>query len=489
MKRSIIIVAALLTAMTATRTAHAAPTAAAEQTIEIDLPQALRIALSENPTIKIADLEIERQDYVKKETWGNLLPQLSGTAGYQNAIVKSEISKGLSFSPTHTLNFGADLTLPLIVPGVYQTLKLNNEQMRAAVESARASRIDMSNEVKKAFFNILRINQEIGVLKASRENVQQTVDQIRVSNRAGLASEYDLLTAEVQLSNLEPTILQAEKGLGIAEQYLKMLMGMPLEQQVKFTGDLMLLEQTYAAQRSLYDADLTNNSDLRSLDIQQDLLVRQLKVLRTQRMPTLGATLSGSFQGHDPINFDMAAMSGGATGWQANGTYIGQPYGMWTPNASSPMGGDWAFAAPAAASTTPVNNAFTWQHPLTLSFGLSVPIFAGFTNSNREKQLKNNIRQLSMQRDYAEKQIEVSASTSISNIYTARERMAATQKTVDQARKAYDISNVRYRAGAGTILELNSAELQLTQSQLNHSQAIYDLLSAQADYEKVIGNE
>lgn len=72
---------------------------------------------------------------------------------------------------------------------------------------------------------------------------------------------------------------------------------------------------------------------------------------------------------------------------------------------------------------------------------------------------------------------------------TARETMFAQEKTVAQARKAYRISDTRYRAGAGTILELNSAQLAQTQAQLNYSQAIYDYLSAKAEYDRLIGRE
>ncbi len=461
--------------------------AQAQQPVSVDLEQALRIALSDNPTIRIADMEVERQDYVRKETWGNLLPKLSGTVGYQNAIVKNTITGGVSLSPTHTVSFGGDLTVPLVAPGVYQSLKLNKEQLRAAVESARASRIDMSCEVKKAFYNILRIDQEIEVLRASRKNVSTTVEDLRSKLAHGLTSEYDLLTAEVQLSNIDPLLIQAERGREVAHMYLKMLMGMPLETEVDFVGDLAQLERTYGATAGAYGTDLSGNSDLRSLDIQESILSRQLKVMRTQRMPTLGATLSGSVIGQDPINFNVAALSGGMMGWQSDGSYVGQPYGQWKNDGSGTDG--WMFIPPAPDSETAASNDFRWQNPVTLSFGLSIPIFAGFTNTSREKQLRNNLRQLQARRDYTEKQIEVQVNTSVSNIYTAQRKMAATTKTVQQAGKAYEIANVRYKAGAGTILELNSAELQLTQSQLNHSQAVYDLLAAQAEYEKILGNE
>ena len=119
----------------------------------------------------------------------------------------------------------------------------------------------------------------------------------------------------------------------------------------------------------------------------------------------------------------------------------------------------------------------------------AVPIFSGFKNTNKVKQVRNQIRQLEIQREYLAKSTDVQVRSSINNLLTAREKMFANEKTVAQAQKAYDISNARYKAGAGTILELNSAELSLTQAKLNYSQAIYDYISAKADYDQIVGKE
>lgn len=75
---------------------------------------------------------------------------------------------------------------------------MNRVQAEAAVESARASRIDLTAEVRKAFFNILLAEQSLEVLRESEANVQRTVDDTRVQYENGLMSEYDLLTAEVR---------------------------------------------------------------------------------------------------------------------------------------------------------------------------------------------------------------------------------------------------------------------------------------------------
>ena len=108
-------------------------------------------------------------------------------------------------------------------------------------------------------------------------------------------------------------------------------------------------------------------------------------------------------------------------------------------------------------------------------------------NINKASEIRNTINQLSLQRDYLTQSVNIQATNAFNAILTAREKMTSNEITVRQAQKAYDIALVRYNQGVGTILELNSSELSLTQAKLNYSQATYDYLAARADYEKIIG--
>ena len=177
------------------------------------------------------------------------------------------------------------------------------------------------------------------------------------------------------------------------------------------------------------------------------MLRRSLKAANAGRMPTLAAFGTVSYTGNDmePFNF------GGAT--------------------------------------TTDDSKYFWTHPISVGLQLSVPIFSGLTKMNKSRELKNQLSQLSLQRDYARQQIDVQVRSALNDLLTARETMYAQELTVEQARKAYKISDTRYRAGAGTILELNSAQLSQTQAQLNFSQAIYDYLSAKAEYDRIVGRE
>lgn len=434
-------------------------------TMRLTLQEAIDLALSENPTIKVADLEVERYDYVRKEMLGNLYPSLSASGTYTYAVVKSEISKGLSFGADNTIAAAAEVGLPLVVPAVWRSIKMTKVQMENAVELARASRIDMVNAVKKAYYNILLAEQSLAVLRSSEATVSKTVEDTRVQYEHGLASEYNLLTAEVQLSNLQPSIIQTANSIDVAKRLLKMYLSLPENVDIALVGTLDDFRDAILNGGEELSTDISENSTLKQLDIQAELLRQNLKLTQTSRMPTLAAFGQFAYSGNDMQRPDFSAMmGGGATGGTTGST------------------GN-------AGTAEAVKKSFYWQHPISIGVSLSVPIFSGFKNTNKVRQVRNQIRQLELQRDYVAKSTDVQVRSSINNLLTAREKMFANEKTVAQAQKAYDISNTRYKAGAGTILELNTAELSLTQAKLNYSQAIYDYISAKADYDQIVGKE
>ncbi len=418
---------------------------AQNKTLSLTLDKAIEIALDENPTIKVADLEIERQDYVKKETKGNLLPSLSTEAGYMRTLIHSETG-GIAMTSDNTFSVDATLALPLYAPAIYRSLKLNDAQMAAAVESARASKVTLTNEVKKAYYNIVLAEESLQVLLESEKTMQQTVDQTQSMFDNGLASEYDLLTAQVQLNNLKPTIIQTRNAVKTAKLLIKMYMSMPENVNIELEEKLSHFAIKAYSQNG--DKDLTNNTDIKGLELQDKILEQQLRVLKTQRLPTLAAY--GALAFSSASTSDFSAMFSGMSG--------------------------------------EVPSDYDTQYPVYVGLTLSIPIFNGFTKVNQEKQLKNSISQLKLQKNYLEQSVKVQLESAVNNMVAADEQMQANKLTMEQAAKAYKISNVRYQTGTGTILELNSAELSKTQAQLNYSQAVYDYLSAEADYQLILGN-
>ncbi len=440
--------------------------ASAQLTLTLD--EALEMALSENPTMKVADLEIERYDYVRKQTLANLYPQIDVSGQYTRSIVKQEMTKGLSFGADNTLTATGNISLALFVPSVYRQLKMNKTEMASAVETARNSRIELVANVRTAFYNVLLAEQSLSVLKESIVTTQRVVDNTEVQFRNGVASEYDYITAKVQLSNLKPSVVQAENAIELSKLQLKMYLSIPEEVEIEVSGSLDDMRTEVLLGADNLSTDISYNSSLRTLDLQRELLEHQVKLIQTQRMPTIAAFGSAVYTGNDMERPDFSSMMGG---------------GGSTPGGGAAAGGTAESVTQASASN------FWWQYPINVGLQISIPLFSGFSKTNQVRSVRNQIQQIDIQRSYAAEGVALQIQQAINNLLTARETMLANEQTVEQAQKAYDISYTRYGAGAGTILELNSAQLQLTQAQLNYSQSIYDYLSSKAEYDKVAGTD
>ena len=421
-------------------------------TLALSLDEAIELALTDNPTVKVANLEIERYDYVRKQVVATLYQQVDAAAQYALAIRRQEMAQGLSFGGKNTFNVAGSVSLPLFVPAVYRQMKMTRTQMESAVESARATRIDLVAAVRAAYYNVLLAEQSLEVLNEAVVTTQRVVDNTRDLYENGLAAEYDYLTAQVQLSNLKPQVLQAQSAIEVTKLQLKMYLSIPEEVDVEVRGSLDDF-RTQVLLGEDYTTDVSENTTLRSLDIQRELLEHQEKLIQTSRMPTIAAFGQISYIGQE--RSDLGGLLGGA------------------------MGG----------ASTSEQSKFWWQYPINVGAQISIPLFAGFKKTNQLREVRNQMKQLDIQRQYAEDGIRLQVEQSINTLITARETMLSNELTVEQATKAYDITLTRYNAGAGTILELNASQLSLTQAQLSYSQSIYDYLNAYAQYEKALGVE
>ncbi len=422
-------------------------TVSAQDTLKVTLPEALNIAITDNPTIKIADKEIERQQYYKKEIMGGLLPSLSGSAQY-NRNVKPQVifmpkdifgpgtGGPMQMGSDNSYTAGLSASLPLFAPTLYKSIQVTEVDIELAVEKSRASKIDLVNQVKKAYYTNLLTRNAYEVLQQSMKNAQQNLEKIKNMYGQGLVAEYDLIRADVSVRNIKPNLVQAENSNRLANIMLKVLMGVPENVVLEVEGNLSEYEQQLTNNAIALSTSIEENTDLKQLDIQQRKLELQLQLLKSQRLPTLAAF--GNYQ------------------WQTQAN-------------------DFKFSN------------YEWVQSFMAGFQLQVPIFNGFAKRNKEKQVAIGIDQLQMQRNYVANNITTQAKNALVNMIKAAEQVESNKEGIALAQKGYSIAQTRYQTGTGTYLELNDAEVALTQSQLNYNQAIYDYLNAKVEYEKIIG--
>ena len=125
---------------------------------------------------------------------------------------------------------------------------------------------------------------------------------------------------------------------------------------------------------------------------------------------------------------------------------------------------------------------YNWSNSSSLMFNISIPLYKA-SNFTKVKSARIQMRQLDWNRIDTERQLNM-------QIVSCRNNMSVSNKeNVMQAKKAVVIAEKRYDVGKGTVLELNSSQVSLTQAQLTYNQSIYDYLVAKADLDQVLGKE
>lgn len=413
--------------------------------LDVNLNTALDIALSESPSVKVAGKEILRKEYARKETRSGLLPNLSAAANYTRTLQKQKMSMSMD-GQSQSIEVGSDnqwsaglnLSLPLVAPALWKSMQLTEIDIQLASEAARASKITLINSVKNAYYALLMAQDSYFVLKASYDNAEFNAKIATDKYNQGVVSEFDKLRADVQFKNQKPGLIAAENAIRLATMQLKVLMGVDIDEPMRFTGKLSEFESDMVDDMRLLatDTDLVNNTELTQVDLQLKMLEKARQITRSQYLPTLD--LSGNYQ-WSSLNNDFRI-----------GHY------QWFPYA-------------------------------TVGITLNVPIYAGSAKRHKDAQNKIDIEKLELQRIDAVRQLELSVQNSLNSIEKSIEEVESNRESVRDAERAYGISQKRYEVGSGNLLELNDSEVALTQARLAYYQSIHNYLSARSDLEATLG--
>ena len=457
-----------------------------ETPVVITLEQALEIALGENISVKVADLEIKRTEYAKKGAYAALFPQIDLTGSYQRTIKKqvmymdfdmssltggsagagsgtgtgsgtegdasaggsadgssssssSSSGGGLEVGRLNTLNAGVSAAMPLVNAQLWQSLKISGLDVELAVEKARASRLDMVTQVKNAYFAILFAKEAFNVYKEVYENAVKNLEEAQKKFDAEKVSEFEVIRAKTSVANAIPNVYNAESSLILALWQFKAVLGVDLDMNLDVAGKLDDFSQHMFYDIHQHDEiSLDRNSTMKQLAIQAEQLAENIKIQKYATLPTLSLG----------FNFAMTTM--------ANDVKFSEF--KWTP---------YSYAA----------------------LSLNIPIFAGGKRYQAIRQSKNQYQQMQLQQLNTERQLKIGIRQSLNTMEMNMKSYYAAQDAVAAAQKAYDIAVASYKVGRGTLIELNDAQLALTQAQLAESQAVYNFVTAKAQLEQTLGQD
>ena len=183
--------------------------------LHITLEKAIELAVSDNPTMKVAEKEIELKEVSKSEAWQNLLPSvtLDGAIVYNAKVASMKMDMGgqtmeikMGKDDSNTWNAALQVAIPLYAPGVYKAMSLTQSDLQLAVEKSRGSKIDLVNQVTKAYYQLMLAQDSYGVLLENYKLAEANFNLVNAMFEQGRASEYDKISAEVQKNNAWPSV-------------------------------------------------------------------------------------------------------------------------------------------------------------------------------------------------------------------------------------------------------------------------------------------
>ena len=418
---------------------------AQEEKLVLSLEQALEIALSENPTIKIADQQIEIKRYAKQGTYASLYPQIDATASYQRVIKKQTMSMDFG-GQTQTIKVGSDnsfnggiaLGMPVVNAQLWESLKVSALDVELAVEQARSSRIDMVEQVTKAYYGVLLAKESYNLFQRVYDNAVNNNEVVKKRFDVGSVSEYDLITSNVSVQNAQPNMIEAEYTVVLALWQLQAQLGIDLQRDIDVTGSLMDYVHIMDRGYDISQLSLENNSTLKQLDMQEDMLNHALRITKFANIPSLSL----------------------------NAAYL-----------YTALGNDGKFFKKEA-----------WNPYSYAGLQLNIPIFAGNKRRAATREANLNLQNLQLQRENVERQLRVGIVQYLNNMQSSVKKYHASAATVDQAQRGYDIAVKRYDVGRGTLVDIDNSQVALVQAEMSRNQSVYNFLTAKVSLDKVLGD-
>ncbi len=417
------------------------------------LEQAILTALQQNPNILIARQEIERTKGLFIQMRAAALPQVNATAtfqdldphlshvntGNQNSIT-GEVFSSVGAERSYTLEIAVNQVIFSggRVPGQISSASFQRDSSYYSFRNT----IDLIvATVRQQFYLVLLDRALIGVQEESVRLLQSQLQDQQNRFEAGTVPRFNVLQAQVALSNQLPLLITARNNYTISQLQLAKTLGLDFDPRrgdrppLEAVGDLVYVPREMPVTQAIALA-----KENRPFIKQQKALVlsnnSQVGVARSGYFPQINATAGEEFRSSPLTDNIRAARSG----------YIFGATGSWA----------------------------VWDWGATYG---------------QVKQARAILEESKATLDDDVRQVELEVQQAFANILQGRELIKATEKSVEQAAEALRLATARLDAGAGTQLEVLDARTQLTTAQSNRLQALYTYNAAVAEFDRATATE
>lgn len=412
---------------------------AADSTLQTaTLDKVVQYALAHQPAIKQAEADQEITDKVVKGKLADWYPQVNFTYNYQRFIdLQTSVIGG------NVVRFGVDNTSSVQFTATQNIFNRDAllasstaAKVRAlAVQNTSKSKIDVVVNVTKAFYDVLATVQQIKVSRESIVRLERSLKDAKSRYNAGVADKTDFKRAQISLTNTQATLKSNEEVLKYKQEYLKSLMGYPVEHDLAIQYDTLQMEKEVPLDTT-QEINYSQHIDYRILYTQKELQEANVKYSNWAFLPSLNAF------GAYILNFQNDAFS----------------------------------------------ELYNTKYPYSyIGATFTFPIFQGGKRLANVQEQKWTSRRIEWGLVNLRNQLNTEYTRAISSYKSNLATYLAQKENVDLAQEVYDVIQLQYSNGIRAYLDVTIAETDLQTTRINYFNALYALLASKVDVERALG--
>lgn len=412
------------------------------------LEKAIDYGLQNSSQAKLSQLELADAEGQIMEYKAIGIPKINGTATYRYSpdiptfIIPdfTDPSKTVAaqFGTSHNVDAGLELQALLFDGSFFVGLKAQRLYRELVQKQAKLPELDIKSNVQKAFLAVLIAERNEGLLQKNIANLQNTLRETKAIYENGFAEKLDVDRLELSLNNLNVEAGKVQRLIELSYNLLKFQMTYPTNEEIQIEGDLdALLAQINVESAAAEQLDLSMRPELAVIETGEELAQMNVKRLKAAYLPSLVgfANYNKQLQRNDLFDSD-----------------------------ESP-----------------------WFTVSNIGASLQVPLFDGFDKKAKLQRARIELDKTAIQKRDFERGVALEVQNAKIAFLNANQTVETTKKSLEMAQQIYDITQIKYKEGVGSSIEVTQAERELYAAQSAQMNALYELLVAKTDLDKALG--
>jgi len=400
--------------------------------VSLSIETAVQRGLAISEEVKIASSLTKQTETGVTVARASTLPEVNGTFQYTRTI-RTLLSipgftsiPGIPFGQPNTYSMGFNVGQPLYRPGALRGIHIAQDFLKSSKDQESEARLDLVLRICQTYYDSLLADTLATIARAQADQLDAQLKEVQLQHQAGNVSELDVLRVQVNRQNIEPQLVAAINARDDAMFPLKELLNFDKDTELVLT-DHLVADNFHpvddAELESLVRNSLSTRASIQAAKRMTHIREEQVKQAKSASYPSLDAV----------------------------GTFGEQAY----PSDFFPNNRDF------------LDN---W----TVGFQINIPLFSGGRRRAQVKAAEERANQAWLDYKVLQESVESQAEEARRQLRRSADLVATRTRTTTQAARVFDLTELSYKQGAATHLELDDARLNLRQSRSNETQAVHD---------------